>query len=115
MKAKTETEPKPQGKLIPGATVAAQAIRYPTNLNLLNETREFTETIIDMLFPHTGLSKKPRTYRNNARKAYLSVYKRKRATAKDRWRTIKQQLQYLRRNLKHIEQLLTHCRIINSD
>lgn len=101
-------EPKPQGKLILDATVAPQAIRYPTDLSLLNEAREFTEKIIDMLFPHTDLSKKPRTYRNNARKAYLSVVKRKRATAKVRRRGIKQQLQYLRRNLKHIEQLLAH-------
>ena len=36
-----------QGKLIVGATVAPQAIRYPTDLSLLNEAREFTEQIID--------------------------------------------------------------------
>ena len=29
--------PTPQGKLILDATVAEQAIRYPTDLNLLNE------------------------------------------------------------------------------
>ncbi len=39
----TDKEPASpnQGKLILDATVAPQAIRYPTDLNLLNEAREF--------------------------------------------------------------------------
>jgi transposase, IS5 family len=52
-----------KGKLILDATVAPQAIRYPTDLSLLNEARAFSEQIIDQLFPHSGLTKKPRTYR----------------------------------------------------
>jgi hypothetical protein len=88
--------------------VATQAIRYPTDLSLLNEAREFSEDIIDRLFEHTPLRKKPRTYRQQARKAYLAVAKKKRPGAKVTRRGIKQQLQYLRRNLGHIETLLTH-------
>ena len=45
--------PEPQGKLILDATVASQAIRYPTDLSLLNEAREFSEQIIDLLYPKT--------------------------------------------------------------
>ncbi len=97
-----------QGKLILDATVAEQAIRYPTDLSLLNEAREFSEQIIDSLYPETGLKKKPRTYRDNARKAYLSIVKQRRPSATARRRGIKQQLQYLRRNLGHIERLLAH-------
>jgi IS5 family transposase len=100
--------PDPQGKLILDATVAPQAIRYPTDLSLLNEAREFSEQIIDKLYPHTGWGKKPRTYRVKARKDYLAIAKQKRPTAKARRRGIKQQLQYLRRNLGHIERLLGH-------
>lgn len=97
-----------QGKLILDATVAPQAIRYPTDLSLLNEAREFSEKIIDRLYPETGLKRKPRTYRQNARKAYLGVVKKRRPGGKVLRRGIKQQLQYLRRNLGHIERLLEY-------
>jgi hypothetical protein len=103
-----KTAPTGQGKLILDATVVEQAIRYPTDLSLLNEAREFSEKIIDKLYPHTGLAKKPRTYREKARKAFLAIIKQRRPGGKKLRRGIKQQLQYLRRNLDHIEQLLTH-------
>ena len=98
----------PQGKLILDATVAPQAIRYPTDLSLLNEAREFSEQIIDVLYPKADWKKKPRTYREKARKDYLAIAKQKRPSAKVRRRGIKQQLQYLRRNLGHIERLLAY-------
>jgi len=49
----TPQEPAPvhQGKLILDATVAPQAIRYPTDLNLLNESRVLSEKVIDQLSP----------------------------------------------------------------
>ena len=98
--------PERQGKLILDATVAPQAIRYPTDLSLLNEAREFSEQIIDILYPKTDWKQKPRTYRVKARKAYLAIAKQIRPSGKVRRRGIKQQLQYLRRNLGHIECLL---------
>ena len=101
-----ETQADHQGKLILDATVAPQAIRYPTDLSLLNEAREVTERIIDTLYPKTDLKSKPRTYREKARKAYLVLAKQRRPTSKARRRAIRQQLQYLRRNLGHIERLL---------
>jgi len=96
-----------QGQLILDATVVAQAIRFPTDLSLLNEAREFSEQIIDTLCKHLKVDPKPRTYRQKARSAYLAVAKQKRPGAKVLRRGLKQQLQYLRRNLGHIEQLLT--------
>jgi len=86
--------------------VAPQAIRYPTDLSLLNEAREFSEKIIDELYSKTDWKKKPRTYREKARKAFLAIVKQRRPSGKLRRRGIKQQLQYLRRNLRHIEHLL---------
>lgn len=83
-----------------------QAIRYPTDLSLLNEAREFSELIIDTLCANLNVDQKPRTYRKKARKAYLAIAKQKRPGAKTLRRGIKQQLQYLRRNLGYIEQLL---------
>ena len=95
-----------KGKLILDATVVEQAIRYPTDLGLLNEAREISEKIIDELYPHTPFKKKPRTYREKARKDYLAIIKRRRPGKKLYRKGNKQQLQYLRRNFKHIERML---------
>ena len=97
-----------QGKLILDATVVEQAIRYPTDLSLLNEARELSEQIIDRLYPKTPLTKKPRTYREKARSAYLAIAKQRRPGNKVFRKGIRQQCQYLHRNLGHIETLLCH-------
>jgi hypothetical protein len=78
------SEPKNQGKLILDATCAPADIKYPNDLGILNQAREQTETIIDAL--HTQIQspvkKKPRTYRNLARKDYLTVAKKRRPSQK---------------------------------
>lgn len=51
------------------------------------------------------LDKKPRTYRQIARRDYLEVAKKRRIFQKQRSKAIKKQLQYIKRNLSHIEQL----------
>ena len=48
-----EEHPANRGKMLVDATVAEQAIRYPTDINLLNEAREISEQLIDELY---GLS-----------------------------------------------------------
>ncbi len=101
-----EDEEQRSGKLILDATVAEQAIRFPTDLGLLNEAREISEELIDTLYPQSGLKKKPRTYRRKARKAYLALSKQRKPRTSKRRQAIRQQLQYLKRNLCHIENLL---------
>lgn len=104
-----ETEPAThQGKLILDATVVEQAIRYPTDLSLLNQARELSEQIIDTLYPKTPLTKKPRTYREKARSAYLAIVKQRRPGNRVVRKGIRQQCQYLRRNLGHIDTLLSY-------
>lgn len=93
-----------QGTLLLDATCAPADIHYPTDLWLLNETREALEKIIDVLHePHTGQSKKPRTYRQKARKSYLNVDKKKHKTAKAIRKGIGKQLRYIKRDLRIIE------------
>ena len=101
--------PKNHGKLIVDASVVEQAIRFPTDLGLLNEARELSERVIDELHANSSRpqKRKPRTYRAVARKTYLSVAKLKRPSNKRRRAGIRQQLQFLRRNLSHIETMLT--------
>lgn len=99
-------EVMPSGKLIIDATVAEQAIRYPTDLGLLNEAREVSERLIDRLFPLSGLQKKPRTYRQKARQNFLALVKKRKPRQITLRQTIRQQLQYLRRNFGHIDAML---------
>jgi len=94
-----------KGKLQMDATVADAYIQYPTDLNLLNESREKSEAIIDLLCTKLSLKKKPRTYRRVARKAYLNISKKKSKTKKEIRRGIKAQLGYLGRNLKSIDKI----------
>jgi transposase, IS5 family len=96
------------GKLLLDATVAEQSMKYPTDINLLNEAREISEKIIDELYGLSDWKKKPRTYRQKARRQYLLVAKNKRPSLKVRRRSIREQLQYLRRNLGHIAELLNY-------
>lgn len=95
-----------KGKLLVDATVAEQAIRYPTDISLLNEAREISEQLIDELYRLSELSRKPRTYRQKARRQYVSLAKKRKLSLKDRRRGLREQLQYLRRNLGHISVLL---------
>ncbi len=106
-KRKVDSEDDPnQGVLILDATCAPADVAYPTDLNLLNEAREKLEGIIDALHaPVVGLEKKPRTYRQKARKAFLRVSKQRRAGVKVIRKAVGQQLRYVRRNLQIVEVL----------
>jgi IS5 family transposase len=68
-----------------------------------------SELIIDELHAKSNRpqKKKPRTYREIARKAYPSLVKLRRPSNRKRRAVIRQQLQFLQRNLNHIEAMLT--------
>ena len=101
---------KNSGKLIIDATCTPADIRYPTDLSLLNEAREKTERIIDVLWEHRngncGFKKKPRTYRRRARKDFLAIIKQQKDKNLTCRKGIRKQLHYLKRNLEHIEKLI---------
>jgi hypothetical protein len=95
-----------KGKLLMDATACPQDIAYPTDLNLLNDAREKSEELIDLLYNIETHIKKPRTYRQVARKYYLHTAQKKTKTKKELRKAIKKQLAFLGRNLSHINQLL---------
>jgi IS5 family transposase len=99
-------EPDRQGKLILDASVAPQDIKFPTDLDLLNDTREHTERIIDELWEPGPGRRKPRTYRQIARKEYLNLAKCKKKSAKALRAGIRKQLGYMRRNIQTIKRLI---------
>ena len=105
-----DSPPKNAGKLLVDATCTPADIKYPTDLGLLNQAREKTEAVIDRFQSHIVRTcskqvKKPRTYRQKARKQYLTVTKQKKPGAKKIRKAIGQQLNYLRRNLGHIARM----------
>ena len=101
-----EDDQKREGFLLLDATCAPADITYPTDVGLLGEAREKLEGIIDTLHPHTGADRKPRTYRNCARRDYLSFVKKRRKGKKAIRKAIRKQLGYVRRNLMHVDNML---------
>ena len=99
--------PYPNGKLLIDATCTPADITYPTDLKLLNDAREKTERIIDDLhatFPRG--TAKPRTYRREARKHFLTIALSKKPKANKIRTAPGKQLRYLKRNPGHIHNLL---------
>jgi len=101
-----DTKPENKGHLIVDASVAPADIKYPTDLDLLNEAREKSEQLIDLLYVSEKGKIKPRTYRQTARKDYLSVTKQRKKRKKIIRKAIRSQLNYLGRNLRTLKKLL---------
>ncbi|WP_029420173.1 IS5 family transposase [Alicyclobacillus macrosporangiidus] len=95
-----------QGKLLLDATCAPADISYPTDLSLLNEAREKLEKMIDVLHAVRERGKrKPRTYREKARRAYLAVAKQRRVSPRTLRKAIGKQLRFVARDLRIIGKL----------
>lgn len=60
------------------------------------------------------LKTKPKTYRKKARKNYLKIAKQRKPRKKARFKAIKEQLQYIKRNLSHVENLLNQGSSLSS-
>jgi IS5 family transposase len=101
--------PENRGQLIADATCAPADIRYPTDVSLLNEAREKTDEIIDQLHtPLVGKEARPRTYRVKARRRFVAFTKHKKPGRKKIRRARRDQLCFLCRNFKAIDQLLAN-------
>lgn len=109
-RAKKANEPEEErdnlGTLIIDATCSPSNIRFPMDYSLLNEAREKLEEMIDFFHKEYHPWKKPRTYREVARKEYLQLAKTKKPTAKKIRATIRKQLGYVKRDLGYIEKYL---------
>jgi IS5 family transposase len=97
-----------KGKLLLDATCTPADIHYPTDIRLLNDSREKLEEIIDELFEQVREpdEKRPRDYRRNAGKDYLAISKQRNKPEKTLQKAMGKQLRYLERDLKIIEKLI---------
>jgi len=93
------------GTLILDATCAPQNIKYPQDIELLNEAREKLEDMICRVSDEYNFYR-PRMYREKARKDYLTLAKCRKRSSKRIRKAIRKQLQYIRRDLGYITNLL---------
>ena len=103
---KEKKQKKNRGKLIMDATVAPADIKYPTDIDLLNKSREHLEAAVDILWeevPHKG-HKLPYS-KKKARKSYLSLAKSKKWTEKKCRAAIGDQLRYIEQADKRLAEL----------
>ena len=97
-----EKEAENKGTLTLDATCAPAHIRYPQDISLLNEGREFLEGMIGRFCHCYGLPL-PRRYRRQARKEYLAFAKSRKHTAKKVRAAVRKQLGYVRRDIGYLE------------
>lgn len=98
---------KNRGKLILDATVAPADIKYPTDIDLLNQCRQHLETAIDLLWDRSHRTGHKLPYsRKLARKSYLSLAKSKKWTAGKVRRVIGEQLEWISKARARLNQLL---------
>lgn len=100
-----EEKTENSGTLILDATCAPADVHYPTDVSILNDARTRSERLIDELCASGRQPRKPRTYRFKARKSYLLLARNKKPGYKLIRRTLRAQLQYLNRNIGHIQKL----------
>jgi IS5 family transposase len=102
---KVETKIENRGIIILDSTVCPQDIAYPTDVNLLHETRLFLEAVLT-IFSHHLKQPKPRTYSQVANKEYDVFRKKRKPSSKVVRKMIKKQLGCITRQFKHIDALI---------
>lgn len=94
---------KARGMLV-DATVFPEEVKYPNDVGLLNDVREWLVGNIKRI--GKALGKKYRTYSRRARKDYLNFSKKRTKTKKVIAKAKKQMLQYVRRNIKQLKEAI---------
>jgi hypothetical protein len=106
-KPEAPSEPLNRGTLVMDASCAPADIAYPTDLELCDKARKWTEVILDHFWKLygsvNGKNEKPRTYREVARRRFLKLNKRRRKSAKKIRKELRYQLGCIKRNLGYIE------------
>lgn len=94
------------GTILMDATCAPADIKYPTDLNLVNDARELTESIIDQLRKQqANPSSRPRTKSQICRRRYLEIIKHPKCGIAKRRSALRFLLNAVRRNLGFIDVL----------
>ena len=90
--------------LLVDATVFPEKIKFPNDVSLLNDIREWLVKRINAIKKEIG--KKVRTKCRSAKKVYLNFAKKKRKTKKTIKKAKREMLQFVRRNIKQLNELI---------
>lgn len=90
--------------LLVDATVFPEKIKFPNDVSLLNDVREWLIKKIKEISQETG--EKVRTYCRKARKVYLNFAKKKQKSKKVIKKAKKQMIQFVGRNIKQAEKMI---------
>ena len=105
-KKKKARRKKNRGKLILDATVAPADIKYPTDIDLLNRSREHLETAVDILWQHVPHASHKLPYSaKKARKSYLKLAKCKKWTKANCRKAIAEQLRCIELASRQLQKL----------
>lgn len=102
---------KAKGMLADG-TVIPENIKYPNDVGLLNDVREWLVKRLKRISEDVG--RKYRTYCRKARQVYIHFAKNKRKTKRQIRCATRQMLQFVRRNLRQMEELLQEAKRVGS-
>lgn len=105
-----QDQPENRGTLLMDATCCPADIAFPQDFQLLNDCREHLEKIIDCFCREHPL-KHPRMRRNCARRDYLRLSKSKKRTGKLIREAVRKQLQYIRRDIGFVIDIIRSQRI----
>lgn len=92
-------------KMVADSTIVPENIEYPTDVHLLEKCRRKLLSAIDRICKDLKETK-PRTYRNVARKAFLSFIKFRKKGKKFRIKIQKKLIRFVHRNLNQVKQLV---------
>lgn len=94
--------------MIVDATCTPADIRYPNDMSILNEARINTEIFIDFLYEsfRSEFEVKARDYRKVAHGDFIAYTKKRKPRSNIRRKAIRKQLNYLKRNIAYIEEML---------
>lgn len=92
-------------KMIVDSTIVPENIEYPTDVHLLEKCRRKLVKVIDNVCKELSMPK-PRTYRNNARRAFLSYIKFRKKGKKLRLKVQKKLIRFVNRNLNQAKELM---------
>lgn len=102
-----EGDAENSGTILMDATCAPADIKYPTDLNLVNDARELSEAIIDKIREQLAASPpRPRTKPQVCRKRYLEIVKHPKCGIPKRRKALRFLLNAVKRNLDFIRTLL---------
>lgn len=92
-------------KMTVDSTIVPENIAYPTDVHLLEKCRRKLVKVIDNICKELSVSK-PRTYRNTARKAFLSFIKFRKKGKTLRIKVQKKLIRFVHRNLNQANELI---------